>query len=124
MEQNSNMNYKAIPYWTHTIPEISSVGMTEEEAEAEGYQVKVGRFPFAGNGMAAILGQRTGMVKVIKEERYGAVLGVHMIGPRVGDLIAEAALAMRLEGTPGEIAKTIHIHPSLSEVLWEAARSI
>jgi dihydrolipoamide dehydrogenase len=123
MGQNSNMDYRAIPYWTHTIPEISSVGMTEEEAEAAGYQVRVGRSPFAGNGMAAILGQRTGMVKVIKEERYGAVLGVHMIGPRAGDLIGEAAVAMKLEGTPGEIAKTFHIHPSLSEVLWEAARS-
>jgi dihydrolipoamide dehydrogenase len=124
MGQNAEMDYKAVPYGTHTIPEISGIGMTEEEAEAAGYQVRVGRFPFAGNGMAAILGQRIGMVKVIKEERYGGVLGIHMIGPRAGDLIAEAALAMRLEGTPGEIAKTIHIHPSLSEVLWEAARGI
>jgi dihydrolipoamide dehydrogenase len=122
MGQNAEMDYKAVPYGTHTIPEISGVGMTEEEAEAAGYQVRVGRFPFAGNGMATILGQRIGMVKVIKEDRYGGVLGIHMIGPRAGDLIAEAALAIRLEGTPGEIAKTIHVHPSLSEVLWEAAR--
>jgi len=124
MGQNSKTEYKAIPYWTHTIPEVSSVGMTEEEAVAEGYKIKVGRFPFAGNGMAAILGQRTGMVKVIKEERYGEVVGVHMIGPRASDLIAEAALAMRMEGTPGEIAKTFHVHPSLSETLWEAARGV
>jgi len=124
MGQNSKTEYKAIPYWTHTIPEVSSVGMTEEEAVAEGYKIKVGRFPFAGNGMAAILGQRTGMVKVIKEERYGEILGVHMIGPRASDLIAEAALAMRMEGTPGEIAKTFHVHPSLSEALWEAARGV
>jgi len=124
MGQNSKTEYKAIPYWTHTIPEVSSVGMTEEEAVAEGYKIKVGRFPFAGNGMAAILGQRTGMVKVIKEERYGEVVGVHMIGPRASDLIAEAALAMRMEGTPGEIAKTFHVHPSLSEALWEAARGV
>ena len=122
MGQDSKIDYKAIPYWTHTIPEISSVGITEEEAMAGGYKIRVGRFPFAGNGMAAILGQRTGMVKVIKEERYGEVLGVHMIGPRTGDLIAEAALAMKMEGTPGEIAKTFHVHPSLSETLWEAAR--
>jgi dihydrolipoamide dehydrogenase len=98
--------------------------VTEDEAVAKGYKVRVGRFPFAGNGMAAILGQRTGMVKVIKEERYGEILGVHMIGPRTSDLIAEAALAMRMEGTPGEIAKTFHIHPSLSEALWEAARGV
>jgi dihydrolipoamide dehydrogenase len=122
MGQNSKIDYRAIPYWTPTIPETSSVGMTEEEAVAEGYKVRVGRFPFAGNGMAAVLGQRTGMVKVIKEERYGEILGVHMIGPRTADLIAEAALAMKVEGTPGEIAKTFHIHPSLSEALWEAAR--
>jgi dihydrolipoamide dehydrogenase len=96
--------------------------MTEEETLTKGYKVRVGRFPFAGNGMAAILSQRIGMVKVIKEERYGEVLGVHMIGPRTADLIAEAALAMRVEGTPGEIAKTFHVHPSLSEALWEAAR--
>jgi len=124
MEQNSKIDYRAIPYWTHSIPEVSSVGMTEEEAVAEGYQVRVGRFPFAGNCMAAVLGQRKGMVKVIKEERYGEVLGVHMIGPRTGDLIAEAALALKMEGTPGEIAKTFHVHPSLSEVLWEAVRGV
>ncbi len=120
--QNSKVDYRAIPFWTHSIPEVSCVGMTEEEASAKGYQVRVGRFPFAGNGMAAILGQRTGMVKVIKEEHFGEVLGVHMIGPRTADLIAEAALAMRMEGTPGEIARTFHVHPSLSEALWEAAR--
>lgn len=124
MGQNSKIDYKAVPYWTPTIPEVSGVGMTEEEAVAEGYKIRIGRFPFAGNGMAAILGQRTGMVKVIKEERYGEVLGVHMIGPRAAELIAEAALAMRMEGTPGEIAKTIHVHPSLSEALWEAARGV
>jgi len=124
MGQNSKIDYSAIPYWTPTIPEISSVGMTEEEAVAEGYKVKLGRFPFAGNGMAAILGQRTGMVKIIKEERYGEILGVHMIGPRTADLIAEAALAMKVEATPREIAKTFHVHPSLSEALWEAARGL
>ncbi len=122
--QNSKVEYRAIPLWAASIPEISCVGMTEEQTLAKGYRVKVGRFPFAGNGMAAILGQRRGMVKVIKEERYGEILGVHIIGPRTGDLIAEAALAMRMEGTPGEIAKTFHVHPSLSEALWEAARGV
>ena len=122
MGQNSKIDYRAIPLWTHSIPEIACVGMTEEESLAKGYKVRVGRFPFAGNGMAAILGQRRGMVKVIMEERYREILGVHMIGPRTGDLIAEAALAMKVEGTPEEIAKTFHVHPSLSEALWEAAR--
>jgi len=124
MGQNSKVDYRAIPFWTYSIPEISCVGMTEEETLAKGYKVRVGRFPFAGNGMAAVLGQRRGMVKIIKEERYGEVLGVHIIGPRAGDLIAEAALAMKMEGTPGEIARTFHVHPSLSEALWEAARSV
>ena len=124
MGQNLKIDYRAIPFWTHSIPEVSSVGMTEEEAVAEGYQVKVGRFPFAGNGMATILGQRVGIVKVIKEERFGEILGVHMIGPRTGELIAEAALAMKVEVTPNEIAKAFHVHPSLSEVLWEAARGV
>jgi dihydrolipoamide dehydrogenase len=124
MGKNAKIDYKAIPKWAYTIPEISSVGMTEEKAIEVGYRVRIGRFPFAGNGMAAILGQRIGMVKVIKEEDYGEVLGVHMIGPRTADLIAEAALAMRVEGTPEEIAKTFHIHPSLSEALWEASRSV
>jgi len=122
MGQNSKIDYRAIPLWIHSIPQVSCVGMTEEMAVAEGYQVKVGRFPFAGNGMATVLGQRIGMVKVIMEERYGEILGVHMIGPRTGDLIGEAALAMKVEGTLGEIAKTFHVHPSLSEALWEAAR--
>lgn len=122
--QQSKVDYRAIPLWTPSLPEISCVGMTEEETLTKGYKVKVGRFPFAGNGMATILGQRRGMVKVIKEERHGEILGVHIIGPRTGDLIAEAALAMRMEGTPGEIAKTFHVHPSLSEVLWEAARGV
>jgi dihydrolipoamide dehydrogenase len=124
MGQDSKMDYRAIPLWTHSDPEVSCVGMTEEQAVAEGYQVKVGRFPFAGNGMATVLGQRVGIVKVIKEERLGEILGVHMLGPRTGDLIAEAALAMKMEGTPGEIAKAFHLHPSLSEVLWEAARGV
>jgi dihydrolipoamide dehydrogenase len=124
MGQNSKIDYRAIPLWIHSIPQVSCVGMTEEMAVAEGYQVKIGRFPFAGNGMATILGQRIGMVKVIKEEGFGEILGVHMIGPRTGDLIAEATLAMKVELTPGEIAKTFHVHPSLSEVLWEATRGV
>ena len=124
MGQNSKIDYRAIPLWIHSIPQVSCVGMTEEMATAEGYPIKIGRFPFAGNGMATILGQRIGMVKVIKEEHLGEILGVHMIGPRTGDLIGEATLAMKVEVTPGEIAKTFHVHPSLSEVLWEAARGV
>lgn len=124
MGKNSRMDYKTIPLWTHSMPEVSCVGMTEEEALSKGYKLRIGRFPFAGNGMAAILGQRTGVVKLIQDERYGEILGVHIIGPRAGDLIAEATLAMKMEGTPKDIAKTFHVHPTLPEVLWEASRGL
>jgi dihydrolipoamide dehydrogenase len=124
MGRDSKIDYTAIPYATNTYPEISGVGMTEDEAMAQGYQVQVGRFSFSGNGLATILGQRMGMIKVITQGKYNQIIGVHMIGPRVTDLIAEAALAMKLEITPGEISSIFHLHPTLSEGFWEAARNI
>jgi dihydrolipoamide dehydrogenase len=124
MGKSSEVDYTVIPYFVNTFPEISGVGITEEEANAQGYRIRVGRFPFAGNGMATILGQRTGMVKVITEEEYGQILGVHIIGPRAADLMPEAALAMKLEATPKDIGLTMHAHPTLSEALWEAARDV
>ncbi len=122
--KNSEINHAAIPYWTNTLPEIAGIGMREDEAIAEGYQVKVGRFPFAGNGVATILGQRAGMIKIISEQKYGQILGVHLIGPQASNLIAEAGLAMKLEASAEEISSVFHSHPSLSEVFWEAARDI
>ena len=122
--KGSEINYAAIPYWTNTFPEVSGVGITEEEAIAQGYQIRVGRFSVAGNGMATILGQRTGMIKMITEERYGQILGVHIIGPRAIDLIAEATLAMKLDATPEEIKAIMHCHPTLSEGLWEVAMDV
>lgn len=124
MEKSSEIDYTVIPYWASTFPEISAVGITEEEATSRGYQVQVGRFPFAGNGMATILGQRTGMIKVITEEKYGQILGVHIIGPQASNLIQEAALAMKLDATPEDISLTMHGHPTLSEALWEAAKDV
>jgi dihydrolipoamide dehydrogenase len=124
MGRESKIDYTAIPYATNTFPEISGVGMTEDEAITQGYQVQVGRFPFSSNGLATILGQRIGMIKVITQGKYHQIIGVHMIGPRAPDLIAEAALAMKLEITPEEIATTFHSHPTLSEGFWEAARNI
>ena len=122
--KGSEIDYNVIPYWTNTFPEMSGVGITEEEAVAQGYQVRVGRFPFAGNGMATIMGQRTGMIKIITDEKYGQILGVHIIGPRATDLIPEAALAMKLDATPEDISATMHAHPTLSEALWEAAKDV
>lgn len=124
MGLNKEVDYSAVPHWISTVPEISAVGMTEEEAIAKGYTVNVGRFPFAANGMATILGQRTGMVKIIVDERYHQILGVHIVGPGATDLIAGAALAIRLDVTPEDIGATLHAHPSLSEAIWEAARDV
>lgn len=124
MGKSSEIDYTVIPYWASTYPEISGVGITEDEATAQGYQLRVGRFPFAGNGMATILGQRTGMIKVITEKKYGQILGVHIIGPQAANLIPEAALAMKLEATPEDIGLTMHGHPTLSEALWEAAKDV
>ena len=124
MGKSSEIDYRAIPYGTNTLPEISSIGLTEDEAIAQGYKIKIGRFPFANNGLATILGQRTGMMKIITEGKYNQIIGVHIIGPRASDLIAEPALAMKLEITPGEIGSTLHLHPTLSEGFWEVARNI
>jgi len=124
MGKNSEIDYTAVPRCIYTSPEIASVGLTEDEALAQGYQVRIGRFPFAANGMATILGERTGVIKVITEAKYGQILGVHIIGPRATDLIPEATLAMKLDATPQEISSIIHAHPTLSEALMEAALDV
>lgn len=122
--KNTTIDYRAVPKCTFTLPELASVGLTEQEAIAKGYQILVGRFPFTANGMAMILGERRGLVKIITDQKYGQILGVHIIGPHATELIAEAALAMKLEITPEEIIATIHSHPSLSEAIKEAALDI
>jgi len=122
--KQSEIDYSVVPRCINTTPEIASVGLTEDEAVAQGYQIKIGRFPFAANGVATILAERSGTVKIISEEKYGQILGVHIIGPRATDLIAEVALAMKLDATPAEISSTIHTHPSLSEALMEAALDV
>ena len=121
---NSTIDYQAVPRCTFALPELASVGLTEEEAVTQEYQIKVGRFPFSANSMATILGERRGLVKIITDQKYGQILGVHIIGCRATDLITEAALAMKLDVTPQEIVATMHPHPSLSEALWEAARDV
>lgn len=124
MGKNSEIDYTAVPRCVHTTPEIASVGLTEDEARVQGYQVRIGRFPFAANGMATILGERAGLIKIITEARYGQILGVHIIGSHATDLIPEATLAMKLDATPQEISSTIHAHPTLSEALMEAALDV
>lgn len=124
MGTDSTIDYKVIPQCIFTLPEVASVGLTEEEAVAQGYQVRIGRSPFVANGMAAILGEQRGLVKIITEQEYGQILGVHIIGPRASSLISEAALAVKLEVTPQDIAATVHPHPTLSEALWESALDV
>ncbi len=118
------INYHQIPNCTYTEPEISSVGLTENQARDAGHKVRVGKFPFAGNSKATILGAREGFVKIVSDEKFGEILGVHMIGPRVTELIAEAVVAMRLEGTAMDLTHAIHPHPTLSEAMLEAFHAV
>jgi dihydrolipoamide dehydrogenase len=117
------INYRQIPSCTYCEPEIGSVGLSERQAREAGHKVKVGKFPYSAVSKAAILGAREGFVKVVSDERYGEILGVHMIGPRATETIAEAVMAMRLEGTVDDLAHAIHAHPTLAEALGEAAHA-
>jgi len=118
------LNYQHVPNCTYGEPEIASVGLSERQAHDAGHKVKVGRFPFAGNSKAGILGVREGFVKIVSDEKYGEILGVHMIGPRVTESIAEAVVAMRLEATAADLSHTIHAHPTLAEAVLEAAHAV
>jgi dihydrolipoamide dehydrogenase len=109
-----------IPGCTYTEPQIGSVGLTEAQAKEKGYEVKVGKFPFAGNSKATILGSHDGFVKVVADARYGEILGVHILGPQATELIAEAVAVLELEGTAEELMFTIHAHPTLAESLLDA----
>ena len=117
------INYTQVPNCTYCEPEISSVGLTERQARQAGHKVRVGKFPFGGNSKAGILGTREGFVKIVSDETYGEILGVHMLGPRVTEMIAEAVVAMRLEGTVEDLAYAIHPHPTLTEAVMEAAHA-
>jgi dihydrolipoyl dehydrogenase len=120
-KQAEPINYNQVPNCTYTEPEVASVGLTERKAREAGHKVKIGKFPFAANSKAGILGAREGFIKIVSDEKYGEVLGVHMIGPRVTEIIAEAVVVMRLEGTVDDLAHTIHPHPTLTEAILEAA---
>lgn len=117
------VNYHQVPNCTYSEPEVASVGLTEGQARQAGHKTRVGKFPFSANSKAAILGAREGFVKIVSSEPYGELLGVHMIGPRVTELIAEAVVAMRLEGTVDDLAHTLHAHPTLTEAVLEAAHA-
>jgi dihydrolipoamide dehydrogenase len=116
-------NYDHVPNCTYCDPEIGSVGLTEAEARQKGYDVRIGSFPFGVLGRAKMAGETEGFVKIVADKKYDEILGVHMIGPRSTELVAEAVLALRLECTVEELVKTIHAHPTFSEAIGEAAHA-
>ena len=117
---NEAIDYGNVPGCTYATPEIASVGLTEAQAKEQGYELKIGKFPFAASGKAKAAGTPDGFVKVIFDAKYGEWLGCHMIGAGVTDMIAEAVLGRKLETTGHEVLKTIHPHPTMSEAVMEA----
>ncbi len=117
------VNYDAIPTVVYTSPEVASVGMTEEQARQRNVPLCVGRYAFSGTGRARCLGDTEGFVKILSHGRSGRVLGVHILGPKASELIAECALAMEVGATTQDLARTVHAHPTLGEALHEAAMS-
>jgi dihydrolipoamide dehydrogenase len=117
------LNYEMMPRATYCQPQVASFGLTEAMAKERGYDIKVGRFPFQANGKALGLGDYTGWVKIITDAKYGEILGAHMIGPEVTELLPELTISQMMELTTAEIARNVHAHPSLSEALMEAAHA-
>ena len=118
------INYDHVPGCTYCDPEIGSVGLSEAKAKERGYDVRIGTFPFGVLGRAKMAGETEGFVKIVADKKYDEVLGVHMIGPRSTELVAEAVLALRLECTVDELIKTIHAHPTFSEAVAEASHAV
>jgi dihydrolipoamide dehydrogenase len=115
------IDYHNIPSCTYCVPEVASVGMTEEAAKEAGYKLKIGKFPFSASGKASAAGDKSGFVKLIFDEKYGELLGAHLIGQNVTEMVAELVSIRKLETTGHEIIKTIHPHPTMSEAIMEAA---
>jgi len=122
--QHGHVNYDAIPSVVYTWPECSSVGKTEEQLKAEGVEYRVGKFPFTANGRARAMNSTDGFVKILADKASDRVLGVHMVGPSVGELIAEVTLAIEFGASAEDIARTCHAHPTLTEAVREAALAV
>ncbi len=116
------IDYLNVPGCTYCIPQIASTGYTEAAAREAGFDVKIGKFPFAASGKAAAIGDQTGFVKVVVDAKYGEILGAHIIGADATELIAEVVTARALESTAQEVADSMHPHPTLSEAVMEAFR--
>ncbi len=118
------LDYDAMPRATYCRPEVASIGLTETQARERGHEVRTGSFPFRPNGRALAMAEPEGMIKVVEDTKSAAILGIHMLGAGVSELLGEASLAMTLEATPGELGFAVHAHPTLSEVLKEAALAV
>jgi len=121
---SGHVNYGVIPGVVYTAPEVATVGKTEEELKAAGIAYNVGKFPFTANGRAKVNRTTDGFVKVLADAATDRVLGVHMIGPHVGEMIAEAAVIMEFGGSSEDLARTCHAHPTLTEAVKEAALAV
>jgi dihydrolipoamide dehydrogenase len=113
-----------IPNATYCEPQIGSIGLTEKQARDAGYAVKTGKFPFVGNSKATILGNHGGFIKVVSEEKYGEVLGIHIIGPLATEILSEAAAVLHLEGTIDDMMNMMHAHPTVWEGMGDAFASV
>jgi len=118
------MNYRQVPDCVYCEPQVASVGLTEAKAREAGIKVKIGKFPFKASSKASILSAEDGFIKLVCEEKHGELLGAHMIGPSVTELIAQVVMAMRLDGTAEDIMYTVHAHPTLAEAVFDAANSV
>jgi dihydrolipoyl dehydrogenase len=123
-KEDKPINLLRIPNVTFCHPEIGSVGLSEAKAREQGYDVKVGKFPFTANSRASIVGEHEGFIKIVSDNEYGEILGVHIIGPQATELIAEAVTAMELEATVEDLMWTIHAHPTLAEAMLDASNSV
>ena len=119
-----HVNYDVIPSVIYTFPEVASVGKTEEELKAAGVAYKVGKFPFTANARAKVNHEAEGFVKVLADAKTDRVLGVHMVGPDVGELIGEYCVAMEFGGASEDVARTCHAHPTRSEAIKEAVLAV
>jgi dihydrolipoamide dehydrogenase len=122
--ETMTLDFEMMPKATYSQPQIASFGLTEAQAAERGFDVKIGRFPFQANGKALGLGDYSGWVKLITDKKYGEILGAHMIGPEVTELLPELTISQQMELTAAEIARNVHAHPTLSEVLMEAAHDV
>jgi dihydrolipoamide dehydrogenase len=122
MGANNRYPFNLIPRCLWTQPEMGAVGLSEEDAEKKGYDVNTGVFPYAINGLAMVRNQVDGAVKIVSDARYGEILGVHIVGSNATEIIGEAVMAMQLEATVQELARSIRVHPTFSEAVVDAAR--